>query len=216
MSAGVVFVSGWAGYPALMPRVAEIARFITPFAGEDCGEDAVLRAMLEGGDVLAAWSTGAHMALKHRAEVFPRYGRVLLFAPFLDFCAHVDPEVLRTMRRTLLAEGPVRTVRAFWRNCGLRGVDFEPPLGHGVTLAAGLDYLLGSRVRLSPDEDGSRVRILHGAGDRVVPVAIGGEIASLLAGAWRSIMDFGHCPPEGLILDVLHEETGSHAFQQGR
>ena len=113
-------------------------------------------------------------------------------------------------------QGPVRTVRAFWRNCGARGVDFEAPQAHGAALAAGLEYLLASGAVMEPGEDGTRVRIVHGAADRSVPVGAGGEIAALLKGSWYSIMDFGHLPPQQIILDILHEETGRDAFQPGR
>ncbi|WP_461210494.1 alpha/beta hydrolase [Desulfocurvus sp. DL9XJH121] len=207
----VTFVSGWAGYAALMPRVAETTRFVQPFA--DLDEAGTLAALRRGGDLLAAWSTGAHMVLKHADELFPLYGRIVLFAPFLSFCAHTPRDTVRAMLENLASQGPERTVRAFWRACGAKRVDFVPPLEHCDRLCAGLRYLLDSLAAVEPGRDGGGVRILHGAGDRVVPMAAGREVASLLAGAWLSIMDFGHLPPERIILDVLHEETGCPAFQ---
>lgn len=210
-SPSVTFLSGWAGYPALLPRVAARTRFVQPFAELDA--DGALAEARKGGDVLAAWSTGAHLALKHRDELFPLYRRVLLFAPFLNFCVHVKRDVVESMLATVSEEGPRRTVRAFWRTCGARGVGFEPPEGHGGRLADGLRYLLASHAAMEPGEEGGKVRIVHGASDRVVPVAAGGEIAAMLRGSWYSIMDFGHLPDERVVLDILHEETGSDAFQ---
>lgn len=207
----VTFISGWAGYPGLLPDVAARVRFIQPFA--DMGVDEALAALRQGGDVLAAWSTGAHLVLKHRDELFPLYRRVVLFAPFLNFCVHVPRDTVETMLATVRKEGPRRTVRAFWRNCGAKGVDFEPPEEHGDFLAAGLEYLLASHVAMEPGEAGGKVRIIHGASDRIVPVAAGGEIAAMLHGSWHSIMDFGHLPSQQTVLDILHEETGSDAFQ---
>lgn len=212
MSAGA-FVTGWAGYAALFPALSELLDVTVPFV--DADEDA-LPDRLPGGDVLLAWSTGAHMVLKHRETVFPRYRRVVLAAPFLAFYDHVPRDTVRAMLEAVRAEGPMRTVRAFYRNCGLRGTLPEVPQADAEALARGLDYLLGSRVCMVPGEDGSRVRILHGAGDRIVPMDASAVVAGLLNGSWRSIIDAGHWVPEETLLDVLHEETGRDAFRPRR
>ncbi len=206
----VVFLSGWGGYPVLFPEVEECTHFIQPFA--DLDAEAAVEAAKQGGDVLVGWSTGAHMILKHRQELFPLYRRIILFAPFLSFCAQTPRKVVEQMIATITAEGPRRTLRAFWRNCGARDVQFLPPTEHTAQLIAGLNYLLTSFVQLTPGEDGSKMRIIHGADDRVVPLVAGSEIAPLFSGVWQSIMAFGHLPSSQLILDVLHEETGCAAF----
>lgn len=205
----VAFVSGWAGYPELFPRLSELVEFITPFA--DGSEDEIVARLAEGGDVLAAWSTGAHLVLKHRAELLSRWRRVLLFSPFMNFCVHVDRAVVAKMAEAVRGEGPARTVRAFWRNCGAPKTEFTHE-DDAPALAAGLDYLMQSSTVLDPEESGRNVRIVHGADDAIVPVSAGSDVASLLRGAWISIMAHGHYPPEDLLLGILHEETGRDAF----
>jgi len=208
------FVSGWAGYGALYPVLSELLDFVVPFVDTDLeqGEENLVRR-LTGGEVLVAWSTGAHMVLRLRKTLFPRYRRVVLAAPFVAFYDYVPRETVRAMLDSLLAEGPQRTARAFYRNCGMRGALPEVPVEHGPALAAGLEYLLTSRAVLALDEDGSRVRILHGASDRIVPMQASAHVAGLLSGSWRSLIDAGHFVPEETLLAVLHEETGCDAFQ---
>lgn len=204
------FVSGWAGYPALYPRLAELLDFVVPFT--DGGEEEVC-ARLTGGEVLAAWSTGAHMVLRLRETVFPRYRRVVLAAPFVAFCDYVPKDTVRAMLDAVRAEGPRRTVRAFWRNCGLAGRLPEVPDADAPALEAGLEYLLTSRAILALGEDGARVRVLHGGADRIVPLEASSHVAGLLSGSWRSLIDAGHHVPEETWLAVLHEETDRDAFQ---
>lgn len=209
----VVFLSGWAGYPELFPRVAALTEFLTPFS--DGSEARLLDNLRQGGEVLMAWSTGAHLVLKHRAELFPRWRRVVLLSPFMNFCVHVPRATVERMRETILAEGPQRTVRAFWRNCAAPRVGFS----HGddaPALAAGLGYLLESSTVIAPGERGANVRIVHGADDAIVPASAGSDVAALLSGSWLSLMAFGHYPLETILLGILYEETGRDAFQPGR
>ncbi|MBU1002907.1 MAG: alpha/beta hydrolase [Proteobacteria bacterium] len=208
----VVFVSGWAGYPELFPRLSALVEFVTPFS--DGSEAEVLENLRQGGEVLMAWSTGAHLVLKHRGELFARWRRVVLLSPFMNFCVHVPRATVQRMRDTILAEGPERTVRAFWRNCAAPRIAFS----HGDdtrVLAAGLDYLLESCAIITPGESGANVRIVHGADDAIVPASAGSDVAALLAGSWRSLMAFGHYPSETILLGILYEETGRDAFQPG-
>ena len=210
MSLGA-FVSGWAGYAALYPRLAQALDFVVPFV--DADEAGLAARLAGGGQVLVAWSTGAHMVLRLRAGLFPLFRRVVLVAPFVAFCDYVPREPVRAMREAVAAEGPRRTVRAFHRSCGLRGALPEAPEAHGPALARGLDYLLTSRAVLGAGEDGARVRVVHGAGDRVLPLEASAHVAGLLSGSWRSLVDAGHHVPEDILMAILHEETGCDAFQ---
>jgi pimeloyl-ACP methyl ester carboxylesterase len=205
------FVSGWAGYAPLFPRLSRVLDFIVPFV--DADEPELARRLGAGGRVLVAWSTGAHMVLRLRAELFPRFEKVVLVAPFVAFCDYVPREPVLAMRQAVAAQGPGRTVRAFHRSCGLRGELPEAPGNHGPALARGLDYLLTSRALLAAGEDGARVRVVHGAGDRVLPLDASAHVAGLLSGSWRSLVDAGHHVPEDILLGILHEETGCGAFQ---
>lgn len=209
-----VFVSGWAGYTPLYPHLAQACDCLVPFVEHT--PEAVLDRLRQGGDMLVGWSTGAHMVLAHREEIFSRFRRVVLVAPFLNFCVHVDRQVVEVMRDTIREEGPERTVRAFWRNCGLKKSPMDVPLDDGEALAQGLQYLLDSSIVPAEQEQGANVRVIHGAGDKVVPVAAGSEISSILSGSWFSIMDAGHYVPEETLLGILHEETGSDVFQSSR
>ncbi|BBD08059.1 alpha/beta hydrolase [Desulfovibrio ferrophilus] len=209
----IVFVSGWAGYPELFPQVSALTEFVTPF--HDGSETEVVERLRQGGEVLMAWSTGAHLVLKHRQDLFPRWRRVVLLSPFMNFCVHVPRNTVEQMRDTIMNEGPKRTVRAFWRNCTAPKVTFDHD-DDSRALADGLDYLLDSSALIEPGESGANVRIVHGVDDVIVPPSAASDVSSLLSGSWLSLMAYGHYPSEDLLLGILYEETGRNAFQPSR
>lgn len=210
MSLGA-FVSGWAGYSWLYPELSRTLDFIVPFVDED--EQGLARRLACGGEVLVGWSTGAHMVLRLRETLFPLFRRVVLAAPFVAFYDYVPRDTVQAMLDAVRAEGPQRTARAFYRNCGVRGELPEVPQGHASALERGLEYLLRSRAVLALGEDGAKLRVLHGGADRIVPLSASAHVAGLMSGSWRSLVDAGHYVPEDTLMAVLHEETGCNAFQ---
>ncbi len=70
--------------------------------------------------LLLAWSTGAHLVLKHRAALFPLFSRLILAAPFLSFTDHVPAAKVKLMIRGLKRD-PEAVVRDFHALCRARG-----------------------------------------------------------------------------------------------
>jgi pimeloyl-ACP methyl ester carboxylesterase len=194
------FVSGWAGFPALFPDLPAETLFLTPFAGHS--EADILAALAPGGDALLAWSTGAHLALKHRRALFPRFGRVVLAAPFLRFAHCVPDRVVRLMRRGLLAD-TAGVVRAFHEKCGVA----PRPIPAGVTaedLAAGLDFLLESEAGGRPDQEAAHVLLVRGADDALVPESAVRACLAALPGAECRTLPGGHFLAGAALLELLH------------
>ncbi len=224
---GLIFLSGWAGYPELFPGLApalmEQGRFLTPFA-PDC-EEAILARLkalakdLDPAPVLLAWSTGAHLALKHRRALFPLFSRVILAAPFVRFIDHVSAVQVKAMLRSLRRD-PGTTLADFYRLCARqddpsRPAGNWPPLRpeHVPALAQGLQFLLESQAPVPALPDPSRVGpnlvLVHGDQDRVVPPKACREAAALLAAEGHAPRvltgGHGHLPPQTLLRSLLHE-----------
>lgn len=196
----LAFVSGWGGFPALFPDLPAGTRFLTPFAGH--GEAEILAALEPGGDALLAWSTGAHLAFKHRRSLFPRFGRIILAAPFLRFSDCVPDRVVRLMRRGLLAD-PAAVVRAFHEKCGAA----PQPIPGDVSaeeLATGLDFLLESVADEEPDQDAD-VLLVRGTDDALVPESALRRCLAALPGATFRSLPGGHFLPGTALLELLHD-----------
>lgn len=195
----VVFLSGFAGPEALFPGLSGRWRFAAPFLD---GDEAAMLALVRASRarVLAGWSTGAHMLLKHGAELFPRFERVVLVAPFLRFADCFPARLTRAMAAGLAsnAEG---TVRGFWQNCGIT----DPPAWNpawAAPLAAGLAYLLVSEAATTPVAAG-RVTVVSGAADRIVRPAAVDKVLAALPGAASIVHPGGHFPDVSLLEGVL-------------
>lgn len=195
---GLTFVSGWAGFPALFPDFPGGARFLAPVAGLD--EAGVLAALERGGDFLLAWSTGAHLVLKHRALVLPRYERVVLAAPFLSFTGFTPARVLRLMRRALAAD-PTGTVAAFHAKCGAAPVPVPGDVAP-AELDAGLAFLAESATDAAPRVPADHVLVLHGADDAIVPAEAVRRCLEALPGARFLTLEGGHFVPLSVLLEA--------------
>lgn len=195
----VFFLSGWAGPEALFPALSGKVCFAAPFLDGD--EAALLRRMEKTpARVLAGWSTGAHMIVKHAARLFPRFERVVLAAPFLRFSDSLPVRVTRSMAAGL-ARDPEATTRGFWKNCGLPGDAFWNP-EWTAPLAAGLDYLLASAVPEVPVPSG-HVTVLHGEADRIVRQPAVDRVLGVLGGARFVPAPGGHYPDPASLAAVL-------------
>jgi pimeloyl-ACP methyl ester carboxylesterase len=195
----VVFCSGFAGPEALFPGLSGRWRFAAPFLD---GDEAAMLAFMRAAParVLGGWSTGAHVILKHAAELFPRFERVVLVAPFLRFADCFPPRLTRTMAAGM-ADSAEATVRGFWQNCGIT----DPPAWNpawAAPLAEALDYLLVSEATPAPAAAG-HVTVVSGETDRIVRPAAVDRVMAALPGAARLVHPGGHFPGVALFTDVL-------------
>ena len=189
-----VFCSGFAGPEALFPGLSGRTRFVAPFLDGD--EALVVGRLMEGGDVLAGWSTGAHIILKHAAALFPRYERIVLLAPFLRFADCYPLRAVRAMAAGMKAD-PAATIAAFWQNCA---VDAPPAYDPAWTtpLAAGLDYLLAS-AETPPAVAAGHVTVVSGAADRIVRASAVDKVLAALPGVAHVVHPGGHWPRPQLL-----------------
>lgn len=192
-----VFVSGWAGYGFLFPRLAAATRFLVPFSPwqeEDVLE--MLKNTPKGG-TLMAWSTGAHMVLKGGDRILERFSRVVLIAPFLDFTRCLPRRIIEAMGARI-GVGWKPALTEFYTNCGL------PALPAGALnnvvpgeLLHGLDYLLHSSIAVKgPLACAGRVQIIHGMRDSIVPARAVRAVMDMLPGATLLRPECGHCACE--------------------
>lgn len=207
----VFFCSGWAGPETLFPGFTSRWTFFAPFLDGD--EDALLtRLDACPAAVLAGWSTGAHIILKHAATLVPRYRRIVLFAPFARFGDSLPARITRAMRSGMATDAAA-TVRGFWKNCGLAaapdasdtsGTPGTPGVDPAWTapLAAGLDYLLASAAPQTP-VPAANVTVLHGDADRIVRRAAVQKALALLPGAAFREFSGGHLPDPATLTDAL-------------
>ncbi|MDD2219343.1 MAG: alpha/beta hydrolase [Desulfoplanes sp.] len=197
ITGGDIFVSGWAGYGFLFPRLVAATRFLVPFSPWQ--EEDVLEMLgnTQGGGTLFAWSTGAHMVLNGGDRILERFSRVVLIAPFLDFTRCLPPRIIEAMRSRIEEEW-IPAITEFYTNCGL------PALPAGALdnvvpgeLIHGLDYLLHSVITVKgPLACAARVQIIHGMRDIVVPVRAIRAVRDMLPGASLVRPDCGHCVSE--------------------
>jgi hypothetical protein len=193
-----VFCSGFAGPEVLFAGLSGRTRFVAPFLDGD--EAFVVGRLTAGGDVLAGWSTGAHIILKHAASLFPRYGRVVLLAPFLRFADCYPPRAVRAMAAGLAADAAA-TVAAFWGNCGITAPPAYDP-AWTEALFAGLDYLLASEAAV-PAVAAGHVTVVSGAADRIVRAGAVGKVLAALPGAAYVTHPGGHWPAPALLEGLL-------------
>jgi alpha-beta hydrolase superfamily lysophospholipase len=179
--------------------------------------------------LLLAWSTGAHLVLKHRAALFPLFSRLILAAPFLSFTDHVPAAKVKLMIRGLKRD-PEAVLRDFHALCRARGeqpgtsqneekntkigdgpASFVPD--HVPALIQGLEFLLESRVPAPglpfAGVKGPDIVLVRGDGDAVVPAQACRDSAALLAAEGflpRVLVGLhGHLPPETMLSALLHE-----------
>lgn len=200
-----VFVSGWAGPETLFPGLSARLDFLAPFLD---GDEAAVIARVAANPVrlLAGWSTGAHMLLRHAATLFPRCAKVVLFAPFARFGDSFPDRIVQSMRAAM-DEAAEATVRAFWKNCGVAGVPGAPGApawnpAWAAPLAAGLDYLRASAVAQEP-LPAANVTVVWGTRDRIVRRAALDRALALLPGATLCVHDGGHWPCADLLAEHL-------------
>lgn len=195
----VVFLSGWAGAPALFPEISRRTRFVVPFIG---GDEAALVELAadSGASLLIGWSTGAHMIVKHAPRLLPLFPRVVLVAPFIRFTDSFPARLIRSMLARMERE-PDATSRDFWKACGFAGpAGWKPEWA--LPLTEGLRYLLTSQASPKPVA-ADNVTVLHGTADRIVRPPAMKAVLAALPGAALIRYEGGHCPDESVLAPYL-------------
>ena len=203
-----VFVSGWAGYACLFPRLAKTTRFFVPFS--PWLEEELRTRVMEGsrGGTLLAWSTGAHMVLRWGDPVLACFDRVVLIAPFLDFTRCLPLRIVHAMRGRVEKEC-LPALTEFYANCGLIG-DAPDVSGLAVPeeLVRGLTWLAdASLAPVPPLTCSDRIHVIHGRRDRIVPARALKDVMRMLPCASLIRPDCGHYIPEEHLFPLLHEIT---------
>ncbi len=195
----VTFVSGWSGLPCLYPQIAANTDFIVPFY--DHTIEQVNAALGTGGDVLIAWSTGAHLVLNQLSLASDNFRYIILIAPFLDFTASVPARIIQRMR-TRLRKEPEATVSDFWKLCG--GTQQCPQLNDQQLrhLTAGLDLLMNSQIR-SIKESGTHVTLVQCLADQVVLPASFNAVSAALEQATIIQCHSAHMPQESELIRIV-------------
>lgn len=204
---GSLFISGWAGYSPLFPSLSKKAAFILPFEHEH----EALKDFLLGQkwDIIIAWSLGAHLCLKYIPGL--RAGRLLLIAPFLDFCQGSSRDRVLEMISGM-DKNPETTVRWFWKLCGIK----NPPrmvVRDKEELISGLKFLCESRIDPGRVDTDIPVTLIHGRKDRIVPRRTQEKILECLPHACYLHLPYGHFIPEEVIIKVIYEQTDQKTFR---
>jgi len=206
----LTFVSGWAGHPDLFPRLSQAAQFLHSFVLQTPEE--IQDALRAGeGEMLVGWSTGAHLVLKDLPELSKRYEQIVLIAPFYQYTRCLYRSTVLKMIENF-DKNPVRTVRAFYRTCGVRGADASWCEAYRDELRAGLEFLLDSEAVFAPDKEYPHVLVLAGLSDQIVPVSEAVEIAGKLPRAQYRALTTGHYVPEEELEKSVEEATGRSLF----
>jgi len=204
-SAGrILFVSGWAGYPALFPGLEHKALFIHPFVSHDLRS--IRRCLSEKAwDMVIAWSLGAHLCLKTAEKINSRH--LFLIAPFLDFTRHTPAAEIQTML-TGMRKNPFSTVRWFWRTCGIRDKPLIP-LADVPALEQGLKFLIHSKATPRKLPRGCVSILINGQNDLVVPGEAVAEVLEISGFSCHASLESGHFVSLDVIAEIVHEQTGS-------
>lgn len=151
-------------------------------------------------DVVAAWSLGAHMCLKNLHRIRAR--RLVLIAPFLDFCdSNPKNNVLKMISG--LDRNPEATLAWFWRLCGIKNRP-DMKIKNTDGLKKGLKFILDSRVPLDKLDSSISTIIVHGHSDRIVPMKVSQSIKTRMPQVFLVPVPHPHFIPEHEILKIIN------------
>ena len=199
------FVSGWAGFGELFPKISSRHAFFVPFVTHSEAE--INDALTGGGEILAGWSTGAHIILKNIAELSAKYEKIFLIAPFGSFTDYQHPKTVMLMIRKMKKD-PEAVLKDFYENCGIK--DFTPVIGEETRsrLIEGLEFLINSRATGAGCAiNNANIYAVHGLNDLIVNCRAGEEIANSLCGGRIITIESGHYVNEQTIADIIYENT---------
>ncbi|QAR32946.1 alpha/beta hydrolase [Geovibrio thiophilus] len=198
------FVSGWAGFPALFPQISERYPFYLPFVTHS--ENEIAKALDEGGEILAGWSTGAHIILKNIDRITDKYEKIFLFAPFVSFCDYFHSQAIMLMIKKMKRD-PRTVLNDFYDKCGLNGFTPETDEKTVTALIEGLEFLLESRADVKGCSAENKVVLVQGAGDMIVNFRASEDVADMLRGEKLITIESGHYMREKLIAEIIYENT---------
>ncbi|MBT8763533.1 hypothetical protein KFV02_06260 [Desulfohalobiaceae bacterium Ax17] len=202
-----MFISGWAGYPFLYPRLSQNTRSLLPFV-QDSPEKILNHVRNFKGSTIIAWSTGAHILLHQLSEI--KNKNVFLLAPFLDFTSFTPRWVLDRMIQGI-KEDVHKVVSKFWKKCGIKE-QYIAPEEDIPSLIEGLEFLACSKIKFEISELKSKVLIIHGQEDKIVPLSATKQLSSLLPEAELIVVPSGHYIPEETIKQLVYAKTDTKIF----
>ncbi|WP_457571138.1 alpha/beta fold hydrolase [Desulfovulcanus sp.] len=203
----VLFISGWAGYPFLYPALSRSRLFLLPFV-QDSPEKILAQARSFKGSTIIAWSTGAHILLSQLSEIKDK--NIFLLAPFLDFTSFTPEWILNRMIQGI-KEDVHKVVSRFWKKCGIKE-HYMAPEEDAPGLIDGLKFLACSKIKLEISELNSKIFIIHGQEDKIVPLSATKQLSSLLPEAEFIVVPAGHYIPEETIKQLVYAKTDTKIF----
>lgn len=199
-----LFISGWAGYRYFFPTISSSFNYIIPFEEET--NSGLELSIKQTWDIVAAWSLGAHLCLKNLHRIRAR--KLVLIAPFLDFCAY-NPKNNVLKMISGLDQNPEATLDWFWRLCGIKNKP-DMKIKNTDGLKRGLEFILDSRVPLDRLDSSISTIIVHGHSDRIVPMKASQTIKTRMPQASLVLVPHPHFIPEQEILKIInHAEPDS-------
>lgn len=203
----ILFISGWAGHDRLFPELSKKFTFFTPFAshGQSWPEKLIYG---NNWDTVIAWSLGAHLCMKHLKSINAH--RLILLAPFLDFCSYTSKAKVLEMINGMKTS-PTATLRWFWKLCQVPG----PPrvsVEHPANLVQGLVFLMNSGIQPESSCQIKTIHLYHGLEDRIVPPAASQKILEHLPDACYTPVPYGHFIPEEEIFRIIHALPDKKTF----
>jgi pimeloyl-ACP methyl ester carboxylesterase len=198
------FVSGWAGYPELFPVISSEYSFYLPFI--KYSEEEIVSELASGGEILAGWSTGAHIILKNLEALLDQYDQIFLFAPFICFTEYVHAKVVMTMLKKM-KKVPETVLEDFYEKSGVTGRLPKFREKDVKSLVSGLEYLMRSCVEVRGLEVKDKVVIAQGYNDMVINFRASEDVAEILNGEKLITIECGHFFPEEKISEIIYENT---------
>jgi pimeloyl-[acyl-carrier protein] methyl ester esterase len=185
----------------------------------DCLQDwpGVLKAIsaMPGSCLLVGWSLGSLLSLRAALELPGKIAAMMLVSATSCMCAGpdrggIDPRILAAMR-VRFARNPGPVLNEFTRQCALPDGDEQTCAGYlqqasqfsPAELALGLQALAELDVRERLGELNLPCRLLHGAGDQIVPLASARLLAGQIPGAELEVLEArGHALPFTAPADI--------------
>ncbi|MFN2268242.1 MAG: alpha/beta fold hydrolase [Desulfonatronovibrio sp.] len=193
-----LFISGWAGYRYFFPTISSSFNYVIPFEEKTNSEFEV--GIGDSWDIVAAWSFGAHLCLKNLHRIRAR--KLILIAPFLNFCAYNQKDNILKMISGL-DQNPEATLAWFWRLCGIKNKP-DMKIKNTDGLKKGLEVISDSRVNLDKLDSSITTIIIHGQRDQIVPMKVSQIIKARMPQASLALVHHSHFIPEQEILKIIN------------
>ncbi|MDQ7031155.1 MAG: hypothetical protein Q9M37_00340 [Desulfonauticus sp.] len=212
----LMFVSGWAGFPEFFPTFSQNYIFIIPFITH-APEEIILQINKTNPTYLLAWSTGAHIILKHINEITVK--QIFLISPFIHFPDFVDTSILDKMELNI-KKHPMRILKNFFKKAGFPEIDFHIKKINTKNLienlAQGLIFLKHSKVDiLKLDLNCKKLYLIHSKKDRIIPYLQSDLIAQKLMLPEENVIYIktnNHYISENELCRIIYEKTNCKFF----